>query len=123
MTTTEKVYLRCSREFVSDIIQAFSIAIILYVMMKAASRQSHLAKYQIIQAYIPTLTNNLKLLYTITLENTVLPGDFTGFFFLLQDFHSLNNRIRWHYHHLLRTFPRIERFVDLMDVKAAVTSG
>ena len=93
MTTTEKVFLRCAREFVSDLIQAFSIAVILYVMLKAAS------------------------------QNTILPGDFTGFFFLLQEFHHLNNRIRGHYHHLLRTFPQIERFVDLMHVKAAVTSG
>ena len=37
MTTTEKVILRCTREFISHLIEAFSIAAILYAAMKASS--------------------------------------------------------------------------------------
>ena len=55
--------------------------------------------------------------------STIMAGDFTGFFFLLQDFHNLNHRLRWHYNHLLRTFPRIEQFVDLMEVQAKLLGG
>ena len=46
-----------------------------------------------------------------------------GFFLLLQEFLTTFGRIKWHWEVLVREFPEIQRFLDLMSKEAAVTSG